>query len=182
MHSHTGCSQDAAPELELFVVVCRQHNAQSGYVLANQQYILALNIHVNIHVYTYVCMCNIHWQYVHIRVMLLASTSVIYACISGMILCVLFRELLRRGTEVVLVGNTLPAINDITVSELVSVLEDVAHFCPVIKASSLFLGQLATLLSLGQLASSLFLGHLACSSVRASRHYIVIPPKMVNSV
>jgi len=59
------------------------------------------------------------------------------------ILCVHFRELLRRGTEVVLVGNTLPAINDITVSELVSVLEDVAQFCPVIKASSLSLGQWA---------------------------------------
>lgn len=47
----------------------------------------------------------------------------------------LARELLRRGTEVVLVGNTLPAINDITVSELVAVLEDVGHFCPVIKAA-----------------------------------------------
>jgi len=64
--------------------------------------------------------------------MLLTSTSAIYAYVSGMILCVLFRELLRRGTEVVLVGNTLPAINDITVSELVAVLEDVAQFCPVL--------------------------------------------------
>ena len=66
-----------------------------------------------------------------------------YYYVSGMILCVLFRELLRRGSEVVLVGNTLPAINDITVSELVSVLEDVAQFCPVIKVSSVSLGQLA---------------------------------------
>ena len=70
--------------------------------------------------------------------MLLVSTSVIHAYVSGMVLCVFFRELLRRGTEVVLVGNTLPAINDITVSELVAVLEDVAHFCPVIKASPFF--------------------------------------------
>lgn len=74
--------------------------------------------------------------------MLLASTSVVHAYFSGMILCVPFRELLRRGTEVVLVGNTLPAINDITVSELVSVLEDVAQFCPVIKASSPLISQL----------------------------------------
>ncbi len=84
-----------------------------------------------------------HLQYTHITMMMLASTSVMFAYVLGMILCVLFRELLRRGTEVVLVGNTLPAINDITVSELVSVLEDVAQFCPVIKASSLFLGQWA---------------------------------------
>lgn len=34
-----------------------------------------------------------------------------------------------------MVGNTLPAINDITVSELGSVLEDVSQFCPVIKVS-----------------------------------------------
>ena len=74
--------------------------------------------------------------------MLLASTSVVHAYVSGMILCVPFRELLRQGTEVVLVGNTLPAINDITVSELVSVLEDVAQFCPVIKASSPLISQL----------------------------------------
>ncbi len=74
--------------------------------------------------------------------MLLASVSVVHAYVPGMILFVSFRELLRRGTEVVLVGNTLPAINDITVSELVSVLEDVAQFCPVIKASSLFLSRL----------------------------------------
>ncbi len=39
MHSCTACCQDAAPESQLFVGVCRQHNAQSGYVLANQQYI-----------------------------------------------------------------------------------------------------------------------------------------------
>ncbi len=85
------------------------------------------------------------------------------AYVLGMILCVRIRELLRRGSEVVLVGNTLPAINDITVSELMSVLEDVAHFCPVIKASSLSLGQ------------------LACSLVHASCQYNVIPPRMVDS-
>ena len=43
------------------------------------------------------------------------------------------RELLRLGSEVVMVGNTMPAINDITVTELVSVVEDVAAFCPTIK-------------------------------------------------
>lgn len=36
-----------------------------------------------------------------------------------------------------MVGNTLPAINDITASELMSVVEDIAQFCPVIQASSM---------------------------------------------
>ncbi len=96
--------------------------------------------------------------------MLFASTNATYYHVSGMILCVLIRELLRRGSEVVLVGNTLPAINDITVSELVSVLEDVAQFCPVIKASSLPLGQ------------------RACGPVHASCQYNVIPPTVLEQV
>lgn len=51
-------------------------------------------------------------------------------------LSVCVRELLRLGAEVVLVGNTLPAINDVTASELGSVVEDIAQFCPTIKVSS----------------------------------------------
>ena len=47
--------------------------------------------------------------------------------------CLFVRELLRLGSEVVMVGNTMPAINDITVTELRSVVEDVAVFCPTIK-------------------------------------------------
>ena len=47
-----------------------------------------------------------------------------------------YRELLKLGAEVVMVGNTLPAINDVTASELVAAVEDVALFCPTIKASS----------------------------------------------
>lgn len=46
------------------------------------------------------------------------------------------RELLRLGAEVVMVGNTMPAINDITVTELVSAVEDIAGFCPTIKVCS----------------------------------------------
>ena len=45
------------------------------------------------------------------------------------------RELLRLGSEVVLVGNTLPAINDVTEDELVSVLDDVSQLCPTIQVS-----------------------------------------------
>lgn len=48
----------------------------------------------------------------------------------------LCRELLRLGSEVVLVGNTLPAINDVTADELVSVLEDVAQLCPTIQVTA----------------------------------------------
>ena len=55
----------------------------------------------------------------------------------AMVLC--GRELLRLGCEVVLVGNTMPAINDITVSELSSAVEDIAIFCPTIKVRILVL-------------------------------------------
>lgn len=46
------------------------------------------------------------------------------------------RELLRLGVEVVMVGNTMPAINDITVAELIAAVEDIAAFCPTIKVCS----------------------------------------------
>lgn len=36
----------------------------------------------------------------------------------------------------VLVGNTLPAINDVTADELVSVIDDVAQFCSTIQVSN----------------------------------------------
>ena len=44
----------------------------------------------------------------------------------------LARELLRGGAEVVLVANSQPAINDITASELRSLLEVAARACPVL--------------------------------------------------
>ena len=46
------------------------------------------------------------------------------------------RELLRLGAEVVMVGNTMPAINDITLTELTGVAEDISRFCPTIKVGS----------------------------------------------
>lgn len=36
-----------------------------------------------------------------------------------------------------MVGNTMPAINDITATELIAVVEDIARFCPTIKVGSL---------------------------------------------
>jgi type II pantothenate kinase len=45
------------------------------------------------------------------------------------------RELLRAGCEVVLVANSLPAINDITAAELRSVVAKAAEACPVIRAA-----------------------------------------------
>lgn len=45
------------------------------------------------------------------------------------------RELLRMGSEVVLVANSLPAINDITASELRSVVAKAAEVCPIIRAA-----------------------------------------------
>lgn len=45
------------------------------------------------------------------------------------------RELLRLGSEVVLVANSLPAINDITAAELRSVVAKAADYCPIIRAA-----------------------------------------------
>ncbi|KAI7844383.1 hypothetical protein COHA_002181 [Chlorella ohadii] len=45
------------------------------------------------------------------------------------------RELLRMGAEVVLVANSLPAINDVTVAELRSVVAKAAEACPIIRAA-----------------------------------------------
>ncbi|GLC40183.1 hypothetical protein PLESTB_000260200 [Pleodorina starrii] len=45
------------------------------------------------------------------------------------------RELLRLGCEVVLVANSLPAINDITAPELRALLSAAATVCPIIKAA-----------------------------------------------
>ena len=45
----------------------------------------------------------------------------------------LARELLRMGSEVVMVANSLPAINDVTCAELRTLLESVCGICPVLK-------------------------------------------------
>ncbi|CAD7700634.1 unnamed protein product [Ostreobium quekettii] len=42
------------------------------------------------------------------------------------------RELLRRGSDVVLVGNTSPAINDITADEIAAVVERAAQQCGIV--------------------------------------------------
>lgn len=47
----------------------------------------------------------------------------------------LARELLIRGTDVVMVANSLPAINDITVIELHAVLAEVAKVDPIVRAA-----------------------------------------------
>ena len=43
------------------------------------------------------------------------------------------RELLRMGAEVVMVANSLPAINDITTPELRALLQDISEVDPIIK-------------------------------------------------
>jgi type II pantothenate kinase len=47
----------------------------------------------------------------------------------------LARELLRMGSEVVMVANSLPAINDVTTAELRTLLESVCQICPVLKVA-----------------------------------------------
>ena len=47
----------------------------------------------------------------------------------------LARELLRMGSEVVMVANSLPAINDVTTAELRTLLDSVCDICPVLKVT-----------------------------------------------
>lgn len=47
----------------------------------------------------------------------------------------LAREFLRLGAEVVLVANSLPAINDITAAELRAVVARAAEYCPILRAA-----------------------------------------------
>ncbi|KAL7138993.1 hypothetical protein ABFS83_09G020600 [Erythranthe nasuta] len=48
----------------------------------------------------------------------------------------LARELLRRGTEVVLVANSLPALNDITAMELPDIVAEAAKHCDILRGAA----------------------------------------------
>ncbi|KAL7263506.1 hypothetical protein ACSBR1_001625 [Camellia fascicularis] len=48
----------------------------------------------------------------------------------------LARELLRRGTEVVLVANSLPALNDVTAMELPDIVAEAAKHCDIIRRAA----------------------------------------------
>ncbi|KAL0925008.1 hypothetical protein M5K25_003314 [Dendrobium thyrsiflorum] len=48
----------------------------------------------------------------------------------------LARELLRRGTEVVLVGNSLPALNDVTANELPEIVAEAAKHCDILRRAA----------------------------------------------
>ncbi|KAL3716877.1 hypothetical protein ACJRO7_008454 [Eucalyptus globulus] len=48
----------------------------------------------------------------------------------------LARELLRRGTEVVLVANSLPALNDITAMELPEIVAEAAKHCDILRRAA----------------------------------------------
>ena len=45
------------------------------------------------------------------------------------------RELLRRGTDVCLVANSLPAINDVTADEMRDILRRAAHMCEIVSTA-----------------------------------------------
>ncbi|KAJ3694314.1 hypothetical protein LUZ60_009794 [Juncus effusus] len=48
----------------------------------------------------------------------------------------LARELLRRGTEVVLVANSLPALNDVTANELPEIVAEAAKHCDTLRKAA----------------------------------------------
>ncbi|PKA49311.1 Pantothenate kinase 2 [Apostasia shenzhenica] len=48
----------------------------------------------------------------------------------------LARELLRRGIEVVLVGNSLPALNDVTSNELPEIVAEAAKHCDILRKAA----------------------------------------------
>ena len=43
------------------------------------------------------------------------------------------RDLLQRGTKVLLCANSMPALNDVTYPELLVILKDAAKICDIIK-------------------------------------------------
>jgi len=43
------------------------------------------------------------------------------------------RELLRRGTQVILCANSAPALNDVTFVELQALLRQASSICPIIE-------------------------------------------------
>lgn len=65
----------------------------------------------------------------------------------------LARELLRRGTEVVLVANSLPAINDVTALELPSIVAAAAKHCEILRRAATAGGLLVDVLNDGQFPS-----------------------------
>jgi type II pantothenate kinase len=48
----------------------------------------------------------------------------------------LAREFLRRGTEVVLVANSLPALNDVTAMELPEIVAEAAKHCDILRRAA----------------------------------------------
>ncbi|XP_058091822.1 pantothenate kinase 2-like [Magnolia sinica] len=48
----------------------------------------------------------------------------------------LARELLRRGTEVVLVANSLPALNDVTAMEIPEIVAEAAKHCDILRKAA----------------------------------------------
>ncbi|XP_002511391.2 pantothenate kinase 2 [Ricinus communis] len=48
----------------------------------------------------------------------------------------LARELLRRGTEVVLIANSLPALNDVTAMELPDIIAEAAKHCDILRKAA----------------------------------------------
>lgn len=61
----------------------------------------------------------------------------------------LARELLRRGTEVVLVANSLPAINDVTALELPGIVAAAAKHCEILRKAATAGGLLVDVLNDG---------------------------------
>ncbi|XP_078429206.1 pantothenate kinase 2 isoform X2 [Wolffia australiana] len=64
----------------------------------------------------------------------------------------LARELLRRGTEVVLVGNSLPALNDVTAHELPEIVAEAAKNCDVLRRAAEAGGLLLDAMTNGEMA------------------------------
>eukprot|EP00268_Persea_americana_P033399 TRINITY_DN33076_c0_g2_i1.p1 TRINITY_DN33076_c0_g2~~TRINITY_DN33076_c0_g2_i1.p1 ORF type:complete len:161 (-),score=39.19 TRINITY_DN33076_c0_g2_i1:385-867(-) len=48
----------------------------------------------------------------------------------------LARELLRRGTEVILVANSLPALNDVTAMEIPEIVAEAAKHCDILRKAA----------------------------------------------
>ncbi|KAH9301546.1 hypothetical protein KI387_013129, partial [Taxus chinensis] len=77
----------------------------------------------------------------------------------------LTRELLRRGTEVVLIANSLPALNDVTASELPDIVAEAAKHCDILRKAAE--------------AGGLLVDAVANDQEEVSQNVSFVPPLMV---
>jgi uncharacterized protein with ATP-grasp and redox domains len=92
--------------------------------------------------------------------------AVVFVDNAGVDIVPMAREMLRRGTQVILAANSGPALNDVTHEELVELLGEVARLDPVVR-SAMGSGQLQAIAS-GNASPEIDLSCISPALARAS--------------